>query len=315
MIGEIFSPLGMTHTTIDVSAKTKIKLAKRYDIMGNLIPFSFSDTPGAGNVSTTIEDLLQFGIFHLGGDAENKTPLLSMQTIQTMQKGQYSDNSNGRNTYGLGWFTNDTDYKYKMVFHAGGMDGVDAMIRLIPERNIVVAAISNQYTEFTHKLTEDILLEMLPDLKSVETDPDKKQEVSIQEESKKIEQSDLAGAWEGHMIVNGKQIPVDLLFQEDGDIHVNMYAQFESMMFQTHRYKILHAMLLNKWSSANGKIRGWYNETIPGEHLLRCPQITSLNLKYKNGKLIGTAEAMASSPNRMYYGISHYVEFEKEDRK
>jgi hypothetical protein len=27
---------------------------------------------------------------------------------------------------------------------------------------------------------------------------------------------------------------------------------------------------------------------------------------------VGTAEAMASSPNRMYYGISHYVKFEKK---
>jgi len=31
----------------------------------------------------------------------------------------------------------------------------------------------------------------------------------------------------------------------------------------------------------------------------------------KSGNLTGTAEAMASSPNRMYYGISNYVEFKK----
>jgi len=51
MTEEIFGPLGMIQTTIDTSSKTKNKLAKRYDIKGNLIPFSFADTPGAGNVS------------------------------------------------------------------------------------------------------------------------------------------------------------------------------------------------------------------------------------------------------------------------
>ena len=73
MTEEIFTPLGMKQTTIDISSNTKNKLAKRYDIKGNLIPFSFCDTPGAGNVSTTIYDLIQFGKFHLGNDSENKT--------------------------------------------------------------------------------------------------------------------------------------------------------------------------------------------------------------------------------------------------
>ncbi len=315
MTEEIFTPLGMTQTTLDISAKTKNKLAKRYDIKGNLMPFSFADAPGAANVSTTIEDLINFGIFHLGNTTENRASLLNLKTIQSMQQKQYSDNSNGRNTYGLGWFINDKDYKYKMVYHAGGMDGVDAMIRLLPEKNIAVAAISNQYTEYTHQITEQILLEMISDLKSIETKQAQKQQVATQEESKEIKQSDFIGNWDGHIVTDNKRIPIELVFQEDGDIHVNMYVQFESMILQTHRYKIKHKMLLNKWYFKNGQIRGWYKENIPGEHFLRCPQITTLNLEYKSGKLIGTAVAMASNSNRMHYGISHYVEFEKKDNK
>lgn len=189
------------------------------------------------------------------------------------------------------------------------------MMRLLPEKNIVVAALSNQYSENTHEITEQILLEMIPDLKSVEPGQAKEQDVATREESKKIEQRNLLGTWEGYIVVNGKQVPIDLVFQEDGDIHVHMYAQFESMLFRTHRYKILHTMLLNKWTSPNGVIRGWYNENIPGDHLLKCPQASSLNLEYKNGKLIGTVAALASHPSRMHYGISFFVEFEKEENK
>jgi len=315
MTEEIFTPMGMTQTTLDISSKTKNKLAKRYDIKGNLIPFSFADTPGAANVSTSIHDLIQFGMFHLGNASENAAPLLGMKTIHSMQQKQYPDNANGRNTYGLGWFINDNDYKYKMVYHAGGMDGVDAMIRLLPEKNIVVAAISNQYTEFTHQLTEQILLEMIPDLKSVETKQAQKQEAAVQKVSKEIKQSDLIGSWKGNIVTNNSQIPIELVFQEDGDIHVNMPVQFKSMILQTHIYEVKHKMLLNKWYFTNGHLMGWYAENIPGEHLLRCPQITMLDLEYKTGKLIGTAVAMASNSTRMHYGLSYYLELEKKDKK
>lgn len=315
MTEEIFIPMGMKQTTLDISSKTKNKLAKRYDTNGGLIPFSFADTPGAANVSTTIKDLIQFGKFHLGNDPESNSPLLSLKTIQSMQKGQYVDNSNGRNTYGLGWFFDDKNYKYKMVYHAGGMDGVDAMIRLIPEKSIVVVAISNQYTKYTHELTEQILMEMIPDLKSLETKQEQKQQATTMKESKEIEQSDLIGNWSGHIVTNNKRIPIELVFQEDGDIHVNMPLQFESMLLRTNVSEVQHKMILNKWVFTNRHLKGWFVGNIPGEHLLRCPQTTLLDLEYKNGKLIGTASAIASNSSRMYYALSYYLELENKDNK
>jgi CubicO group peptidase (beta-lactamase class C family) len=315
MIEDIFTPLGMTQTSLDISSETQNKLAKRYDFKGNLMPFSFCDTPGAGNVSSTIYDLIQFGKFHLGNDSENKTSLMRMKTIKSMQHGQYTDNSNGRNTYGLGWFFDDKQYKYKMVFHAGGMDGVDAMMRLVPEKNIVVAALSNQYSEYTHEITEQILLEMIPDLKSVETKQAQKQQAATQEELKEIKQSDLNGKWKGHIITNDNQIPIELVFQEDGDIQIIMPIQFGSMLLRTNIYQIQHKMLVNKWFFNDGHLMGWYAGDIPGEHLLRCPQTTLLNLKYKNGKLIGTASALASHSSWMHYALSYYLELEKEGNK
>ena len=156
---------------------------------------------------------------------------------------------------------------------------------------------------------------MIPDLKSVETKQAQKQVAAVQEESKEIEQCDLIGNWNGHIVTNDKEIPIELVFQEDGDIHVNMPIQFESMLLRTNIFEVEHKMLLNKWFFTNGHLMGWYAENIPGEHLLRCPQTTLLNLEYRNGKLIGTAAALASSGNKMYYALSHYLELEKKDNK
>ncbi|MBT3630456.1 MAG: beta-lactamase family protein [Candidatus Marinimicrobia bacterium] len=308
---EVFIPLGMMQTTLDISSKTKNKLAKRYDTSGKLMPFSFSDAPGSSNVSTTIKDLIHFGMFHLGTTSEDSLALLSNKTIQSMQEKQFPDNANGRNTYGLGWFLNDTDYKYKMVYHAGGMDGVDAMIRILPEKEIVVAAISNQYTEYTHELTEQILLQMVPDLKLVGPEQAQTSDSANQEKSKEIQQSDLQGIWDGHIVIPNDQIPIELIFQEDGNIQVTMPIQFESMLLRTDKYEIQHKMLLNKWFFNNGHLMGWYAGNIPGKHLIRCPQTTLLNLEYKNEKLVGIAVALASNSSRMYYALSHYLELEK----
>lgn len=313
MAEAVFVPLGMTQTTFDTSSDTKAKLAKRYDLNGELMPFSFSDTPGAGNASTTIGDLIQFGQFHLGNGSDKAASLLRPETIHSMQQGQYQDNTNGRNTYGLGWFHEDATCKYKMVYHAGGMDGIDAMMRLLPEKDIVVAALSNQYSEYTHELTEQILLEMVPDLKSVDTGQTKGQPARTKEKSTEIRQEDLNGTWSGHIWADNGKIPITLIFQKDGDIHVHMPIQFESLLLFTNRYKIQHKMLLNKWFFRNGHFMGWYAGDIPGEHLFRCPQTTLLNLKYEDGKLIGTATALASNPSKMYYALSHYVELEKSD--
>jgi len=57
---EILLPLGMTQTTLDISSQTKRILAKRYDFSGGLLLYSFSDTPGTGNASSTVKDLIHF---------------------------------------------------------------------------------------------------------------------------------------------------------------------------------------------------------------------------------------------------------------
>lgn len=73
-------------------------------------------------------------------------------------------------------------------------------------------------------------------------------------------------------------------------------------------------MLLNKWFFYNSHFMGTYPLSIPGEHLYRCfYSITLLDLEYKSGKIKGTAVAQTSS-NRMYYGISHYLELEKNEQ-
>ena len=322
MTEEIFKPLGMTRTTVDISSKTKKELAKRYDWNGKLLPFSFSDTPGAGNYSTTVIDLIHFGMFHLG-NYKNNNNVLKNSTIQLMHQKQYPDTlssdeiNNNRNTCGFGWFIDDKDYKYKIIYHAGGMDGIEGMLKLVPDKNITVVALVNKSTTdaaLTNQITDSALISLVPDLKDIKGKNGENETKEIQK-TKVIEQKDLVGKWKGNIETYNQKIPIELIFQEDGDIHIYTKAQFNTGRLSNedilNRY-VQHKMLLDKWFFDNGHFMGTYPLNIPGEHLYRCADSrTTLDLQYKSGKIKGIASALASS-NRMYYGISFYLELEKE---
>lgn len=311
MTEEIFLPLGMNQTTLDISSQTKKKLAKRYDFSGNLLPYAFSDTPGAGNASSTVRDLIYFGMFHSGQKSGDQSSVLSQTTIESMQRGQYPDNANSRNNCGLGWWVDEKSYQYKMVFHAGGMDGVEAMLKLLPEKNIAVVAIVNQSTadaDMTDQLTEKILKDLVPDLE------ENIQSVQAVEAPKaqEMQQEELLGRWNGFIRTHENQIPMSLVFQEDGDIHVydNNVPFMIDLFIESQGVGFHHGNLLNKLFFHDGRLMGWYTEPIPTEDTKRHSHITLLDLKYDSGKLKGTAGAIADS-NRMYFGMSYYVELEK----
>jgi CubicO group peptidase (beta-lactamase class C family) len=316
---EIFQPLGMYQTTADISSKTKSELAKRYDSNGELQPFSFADTPGSANFSSSANDLIHFGMFHLCNYTNDET-LLKKNTIKLMQQKQFPDtlisdigsDFKDRNTYGLGWFVNDNDYKYKIIYHAGGMDGVDAMLKLVPEKNIAVVVLVNQFSmnpSLSEQICDSILHIMLPDFKSIKKVAAK---TNIKNETKIIKQEDLTGMWKGNIETYNQKIPIKLEFQAEGDIYVYTNAQYITGIL-SNKENIQHKMLFNKWFFNNGHFMGSYPLSIPGKHLFKCPDSeTWLDLNYKNGKLIGTAVARSNS-NRMYYGISYYLELEREN--
>jgi len=325
MTEEIFKPLGMTRTTVDISSKTKKNLAKRYDWNGKLLPFSFADTPGAANFSTTVNDLIHFGMFHLS-NYKNNEAILKNSTIQSMHQKQYPDTLSSdeiynkyfnRNNCGLGWFIDDKNYKYKIIYHAGGMDGVEGMLKLMPEKNIAVVALVNKSTAdagLTNQITDSVLISLVPNLKDIK-ERNQRNETKEMQKIKIIEQKDLTGKWKGNIETYNQKIPVELIFQEDGDIHIYTKAQFLTGSLSNEN--ILnsyeqHKMLLDKWFFNNGYFMGKYSLSIPGEHLYRCADSkTMLNLQYESGKIKGIAAALASS-NRMYYGISFYLELERE---
>ena len=62
---EVFLPLGLTHTTVDIPAELQHVTAVRYGPNQTPIPFYTFDHPGASAVFSSAHDLVRFGMFLL----------------------------------------------------------------------------------------------------------------------------------------------------------------------------------------------------------------------------------------------------------
>jgi CubicO group peptidase (beta-lactamase class C family) len=83
---EVFLPLEMTHTSIDVGPGLGAYAAVRYDGDGEPLPFYISDHPGASQVYSSAHDLIRFGLFHLGHTLPEQSQIISQESIGLMKR-------------------------------------------------------------------------------------------------------------------------------------------------------------------------------------------------------------------------------------
>ena len=157
---EVFLPLGMTHSSIDIAPGLEQYAAVRYAADQTPLPFYDFDHPGASAVFASAHDLVRFGMFHLKQKSDDQRAIISDESIDEMQK-PTADAGSGRH-YGVGWFIAPDEHGYATVSHTGGMGGVRTRLCLVPSEGIAVAVLCNTSSSAPLRMTEEILATMLP---------------------------------------------------------------------------------------------------------------------------------------------------------
>jgi len=152
----VFKPTGMTHTRSDdhffivpdrargylkldeqtyaqlpAGVKAKVKIGQLYNAQ---MHDTSMKVPGGGLVSTSV-DLAKFG------HAAMKGTLVKQATLEQMWTPQQTNEGN-KTTYGLGWGVGERP-GMKLFSHSGGQAGTSTLLYVFPEKNIVIAAMSN----------------------------------------------------------------------------------------------------------------------------------------------------------------------------
>ena len=288
---EVFLPLGMTHTSVDVGPGLEAYAAIRYDGDGEPLPFYISDHPGASQVYSSAHDLIRFGLFHLGHTLPGQSQIISPESIQRMK--QDSDPNPENDRYGLGWFLSGNEYGYPIAWHTGSMRGTNTMLKFLPGEDLAVVVLINTASDLRQKIPNDIIGILLPDY------GEKWQEARDRESGPReaFEPGpELVGAWQGHIITYDDTVGVTLTIRADGDVHVEIARQLKT--------------LLDRVRFADGFLSGTSYGTIPSSDALDHPH----NISYRmllNGDLLSGYVTTGFTTDRSYGNASSYIRLER----
>ncbi len=146
---KIFKPLGMTNSTMDLKQMQKAKdysFGYEYNFdtkETRRLPFrDIDEVAPAGSINSSANDMTKWIQFVLNKGSVNGKSMLSEKGFDEWTKVQNKITPNGKISYGLGWFLRDWN-GLKVVEHGGNIDGFNALVAMIPEKNIGFVMLTN----------------------------------------------------------------------------------------------------------------------------------------------------------------------------
>lgn len=154
----IFVPLGMNETNTSISRLTGMADVaaphQKIDDKVIAIPYRLIDNIGpAGSINSNVTEMSQWVRLQLGKGTYEGKQLIKPDTVAEMQSPQTIIRLEGQMktmypeahflSYGMGWFLSDFRGR-KMVEHGGAIDGMRALVAMIPEENIGAVILTNR---------------------------------------------------------------------------------------------------------------------------------------------------------------------------
>lgn len=287
---EVFRPLALTHTSVGIGTGLAKYQAIRYGTDRSPIPFYDFDHPGGSAIYASAHDLVRFGMFHLKSHLPDQKAILKDETIDEMQKATVDTGSNSG--YGIGWASNEYPGGRRGVSHSGGMGGVSTLLQLFPAEKIAIVVLSNASSNLPGQVMERVVAVLAPDAA-------RRPAVNQAPPGQGFKpSSELLGVWQGKVHTYKGEVPVKLVFQPDGDVHVQLGAQLKT--------------LLNSVRFNDGYLSGSFTGDIGTDDANRTRYVLVLSLKLRGDVLNGGMTAQSQPGRRVGNALTHWVELKKE---
>ena len=299
----VFAPLGLPHTQVPMTPDVGPYAAVRYDSRARPLPFYTFDHLGASAVYSSAHDLIRFAMFHLKDHLADQQAILDDPAIDLMHRLDIpmvgSDKS-----YGLGFFGTPDEHGFKTFGHDGGMPGVSTTMRLYPDEDLAVVALTNSSPSDVYsgipaipEIAGEIVSAVLPRYGAPRAAKSTNAEPPAETYKPR---SDFLGTWSGTVRTWEDTIPLKLVFQPDGDIHVRLGDQFETLLNKPHwEGKMFVGLFSGSITTPDAN---------PQRHHVR------LELWQRgDGKLAGEANAEATD-EPSHYSLASYVELARHEQ-
>jgi CubicO group peptidase (beta-lactamase class C family) len=304
---EVFEPLGMKHTWVGSCSNGPSPAASKYDSDLRIIPQALPYAVAAGAAFSSAYDLVRFGMFHLGDHLGDQERILSDAAIDAMQ----SDRDTAAkyvsaDYYGCGWFFRENEGGYKVCWHEGGMGGARSILKIVPSEDIAFVVLLNGWNDaLPGRLAKEMLDTLLPDyLENLE----KEKSVQSPPFDRYIARPEFTGTWKGHIKTHEGDVPVYMIFQNDGDIH--FLKQLDINRRWVLQNQGLFDRVLNNAGVKGDRIYGWVDARMPTADARRLPHVLVVDVVRDGKELTGSVSAI-SAAERMYFGLSYFISLEK----
>lgn len=289
---EVFLPLGMTRTSVDMGPGLEAYAATRYDRDNRPIPFYGFDHPGGSAVFSSAHDLVRFGMFHLKSHLPDQKPILPDAMIDEMHR---ATGGLEGDRYGIG-FGIDDRHGYRVVSHTGSMAGVSTVMWLLPEQGIAIVVLGNASSGLPADTANRIAATLLSGWK-IES-----RNARGDERPDFVTPVELAGTWTGILHTYAKDLPVALEFRPDGQVHATLDSQMVA--------------LVDGADFNEGRFGGRFAGRVGTPDTDRYRNLIQLDLKLRGHRLNGAATTVGPNPahddSRMRNALSHWIELERK---
>jgi CubicO group peptidase (beta-lactamase class C family) len=154
----IFTPLEMKASNTSVTKLSGDNVAMPHMLESNRavrIPYrNLDNVAPAGSINSSIRDMEKWLRFQLSGDMPHQGGVTDSEVLERMRLPRFAlpmhhpnPNFPGANylAYGMGWFLHDHNGE-SLVEHGGNIDGMTALVAMIPERKAGLVLLCNMNT-------------------------------------------------------------------------------------------------------------------------------------------------------------------------
>jgi CubicO group peptidase (beta-lactamase class C family) len=293
MRSEVFLPLGLTRTSINLDPALASFAAVRYDPQGHPVPFYDFDHRGASAVYASAHDLLRFGMFHLKDRLPDMKRILTDSTLEAMHA---STTGIAGSEYGVGWRVTPDENGLLRVSHSGGMPGVNTILGLYPSEDLAVVVLANTTSSTPFRVASEIVAALVP--RYADSLKARRARAKPPEPAKWATPGQLAGEWVGTVRTWDGTVPFALMFQADGDVVAKLGNQPRALLWEP------------AWQDS--VFTGRFGGRMPTPDASRHPHSILLTLTLRGGVLSGQASAQTIPPDTVYFARTSYVQMSRK---
>jgi len=239
----LFAPAGMKSTIYSGSPTAGHHMATNYETDGTPWPTHTSMPAGGAGSHSSVSDLRQYALAHLGYSAGVISP-----SIRDSMHIDPSEASQGM--FAVGWWVVDLGDGMSLVVSDGHGAGM-ALVQLLPDEDVAVICVMNtRKNDADGQALTNKVANMVFDVISPGFSARHDKFWAHRKEAEKATMasrptSENLGLWSGYVrTYDDKRLSLELLVQADGDIHVTLEDQYTVLLTEA-RYR-------------NGMLEGWF---------------------------------------------------------